>query len=85
MDLKDRSQICVDMAAGLGAAVDGVATCMLHIDERETVTYHVVAAGARCAMRDVDARPSHPPQYHTMGVFLLSFASPLSHLTPTPL
>jgi hypothetical protein len=39
-DLEDRTQIRVDMAAGLGAPVNGLATAVLHQDPREKVTFH---------------------------------------------
>ncbi len=41
-DMDDRTQFRKDMAAGLGAAVDGVAVAELHSDDRESVTYQVI-------------------------------------------
>jgi redox-sensitive bicupin YhaK (pirin superfamily) len=45
-DLSDRTQFRKDMAAELGAMVDGVATANLHTDDREAVTFHRLDAGA---------------------------------------
>ncbi|EAQ23889.1 no significant database hits (plasmid) [Tritonibacter mobilis] len=45
-DLSDRTQFRKDMAAELGAMVDGVATATLHADDREVVTFHRLDAGA---------------------------------------
>ena len=45
-DPEDRVQFRKTMADELGAPVDGVATALLHEDERETVTYHELEAGA---------------------------------------
>ena len=45
-DLNDRNQFRKDMAAGLGAAHNGVARSVLHTDDRETVTYAHIDDGA---------------------------------------
>ena len=45
-DMDDRTQFRKDMAAGLGRAVDGVATATLHEDDRERVSYSQLDAGA---------------------------------------
>lgn len=45
-DPDDRTQFRRDMAAGLGAPVDGVASTELHRDPREVVRYLVADAGA---------------------------------------
>lgn len=45
-DLSDRTQFRKDMAAELGAMVDGVATATLHADDREVVTFHRLDADA---------------------------------------
>lgn len=45
-DMDDRTQIREDMNAALGKPISGVATAELHRDEREVVTYRVVAPGA---------------------------------------
>ena len=48
-DLADRTQFSKNMEAELGAPVAGVATARLHEDERESVTYHKLDAGAALA------------------------------------
>lgn len=45
-DMDDRTQFRKTMAEELGAAVDGVATALLHHDARETVTYSHLDAHA---------------------------------------
>jgi hypothetical protein len=45
-DLDDRTQFRTDMQAALAAPVDGVATALLHKDERETVTFAHFDPGA---------------------------------------
>lgn len=45
-DMDDRTQFRKTMAEELGASVDGVATATLHKDNRETVTYSHLDAGA---------------------------------------
>ncbi len=45
-DLNDRTQFRKDMADELSSAVDGVATAVLHQDDRETVTYSSIEPGA---------------------------------------
>ncbi len=45
-DLEDRTQFRKSMADELEAAVDGVASCTLHQDDRENVTYHHIEPGA---------------------------------------
>ncbi len=45
-DMDDRRQFRKTMADELNAATDGVATALLHSDEREVVTYHHIDAGA---------------------------------------
>ncbi len=45
-DLSDRTQFRKDMAAGLGAPLDGVARAILHEDARETVQFAVLQPGA---------------------------------------
>lgn len=52
-DMEDRNQFRKDMAEELASPKNGVATAVLHSDERETVTYHHVDAGA--AMNSSDA------------------------------
>ena len=51
-DMDDRNQFRKNMADELAAPVNGVATAILHKDERETVTYHHIDAGASL---DLDA------------------------------
>lgn len=51
-DPEDRTQFRKDMSGALGDARDGVATALLHSDARETVTYHVLEAGAMLANTD---------------------------------
>lgn len=50
-DMEDRNQFRKDMEAELAAPVDGVATAILHKDDRETVTYSHVEAGATLASK----------------------------------
>ncbi|WP_298985637.1 cupin domain-containing protein [uncultured Roseibium sp.] len=45
-DMEDRNQFRKNMADGLGETEDGVATALLHQDERETVTFHRIDPGA---------------------------------------
>ncbi|MEM6387365.1 MAG: cupin domain-containing protein [Pseudomonadota bacterium] len=45
-DMGDRTQFRKAMADELAASIDGVATAVLHEDERETVSYHHIDAGA---------------------------------------
>ncbi|SHG84827.1 cupin domain-containing protein [Cognatishimia maritima] len=45
-DLEDRTQFRKSMADELAHPVSGVATATLHSDDRETVTYHQLEAGA---------------------------------------
>ncbi|WP_299505866.1 cupin domain-containing protein [uncultured Roseobacter sp.] len=45
-DMEDRTQFRKNMAEELSAPVNGVATAELHRDERETVTYSHIDAGA---------------------------------------
>ena len=45
-DMDDRNQFRKNMAEELGAKVDGVASAILHKDERETVSFHHLDAGA---------------------------------------
>jgi len=45
-DPQDRNQFRVTMDAALAPAKEGVATALLHEDDRERVTYHVVEPGA---------------------------------------
>ena len=45
-DMDDRNQFRRDMAAELGNPVNGVATAVLHRDDREEVTYSQIDAGA---------------------------------------
>ena len=45
-DMDDRTQFRKDMMAELGAPLNGVASAMLHEDERERVTYSHLDAGA---------------------------------------
>jgi len=45
-DMDDRTQFRKNMADELGAPVDGVATAILHEDDREVVTYSHIDAGA---------------------------------------
>ena len=51
-DMEDRNQFRKNMADELAAPVDGVATAQLHSDDRETVTYSHVDAGAAFDMSD---------------------------------
>ncbi len=46
-DMADRTQFRKTMAEELGAPENGVATALLHEDDRETVTYHHLDAGAQ--------------------------------------
>ena len=52
-DMDDRTQFRKTMAEELSAPVDGVATAVLHRDDREQVTYHHLEAGA--AFENADA------------------------------
>ncbi|WP_368185698.1 cupin domain-containing protein [Aestuariibius sp. HNIBRBA575] len=52
-DMEDRNQFRKTMADELASPVDGVATAQLHSDDRETVTYSHVDAGAALNMSDV--------------------------------
>lgn len=45
-DMGDRLQFRKDMNSALGAVEDGVATAVLHVDDRETVTFSRLDAGA---------------------------------------
>ncbi|MEO9576090.1 MAG: cupin domain-containing protein [Tateyamaria sp.] len=45
-DMDDRNQFRKNMADELGAKVDGVSSAILHKDERETVSFHHLDAGA---------------------------------------
>lgn len=45
-DMDDRNQFRKNMAEELGAKVDGVASAILHKDERETVSFHHMDAGS---------------------------------------
>lgn len=45
-DMEDRTQFRKNMAEELSSSVNGVATAELHRDERETVTYSHIDAGA---------------------------------------
>lgn len=51
-DMADRTQFRKTMDEELSETVDGVATAHLHQDERETVTYHHLNAGATFAKAD---------------------------------
>ncbi|WP_299153876.1 cupin domain-containing protein [uncultured Tateyamaria sp.] len=51
-DMDDRTQFHRTMADELPAPVDGVATGVLHQDDRETVTYSHIDAGANYANSD---------------------------------
>ena len=51
-DMEDRNQFRKNMADELAAPVDGVATAQLHSDDRETVTYSHIDAGAAFDMSD---------------------------------
>ncbi len=51
-DMEDRNQFRKNMADELGAPVNGVATAELHRDERETVTYSHLDAGAAITNND---------------------------------
>ena len=51
-DMADRTQFQKNMAAELGAASDGVATAILHEDEREMVSYHRLSTGAKLQLSD---------------------------------
>ncbi len=48
-DMDDRTQFRKDMAEELASPKNGVATAVLHEDDRETVTYHHLDAGASFA------------------------------------
>lgn len=45
-DMDDRNQFCKAMADELGSPADGVATAVLHKDDRETVTFSKLLPGA---------------------------------------
>ncbi len=45
-DMDDRNQFRKNMAEECGAKVDGVASAILHKDERETVSFHHMDAGS---------------------------------------
>ena len=49
-DMEDRNQFRKTMANELAAPVDGVASATLHKDERETVSYHHLDAGATLSL-----------------------------------
>lgn len=49
-DMEDRNQFRKTMANELAAPVDGVASATLHKDERETVSYHNLDAGATLSL-----------------------------------
>lgn len=51
-DMDDRNQFRKDMADELASPVDGVATAELHKDDRETVTYRKLEAGAALKVND---------------------------------
>ena len=51
-DMDDRNQFRKDMADELAGPVDGVATAELHKDDRETVTYRKLEAGAALKVND---------------------------------
>ncbi len=51
-DMEDRNQFRKNMADELASPVDGVATAQLHGDDRETVTYSHVNAGATLRIAD---------------------------------
>jgi hypothetical protein len=51
-DIEDRNQFRKSMVDELALAVDGVASAVLHKDDRETVTYNHVEAGAVLANSD---------------------------------
>ena len=51
-DLEDRTQFRKTMAEELGAPVNGVATALLHHDQREAVTYSQLAPGATLEVAD---------------------------------
>ncbi|WP_298975390.1 cupin domain-containing protein [uncultured Roseobacter sp.] len=51
-DMEDRTQFRKNMAEELSAPVNGVATAELHRDERETVTYSHIDAGATLESAD---------------------------------
>lgn len=51
-DLQDRTQFRKDMATGLAAPIDGVASTVLHQDARERVSFHDIAAGATLRVAD---------------------------------
>jgi len=51
-DMEDRNQFRKNMADELASPVDGVATAQLHQDDRETVTYIHVDAGAAFNISD---------------------------------
>jgi quercetin dioxygenase-like cupin family protein len=51
-DPQDRTQFRKDMNDEAGAAVDGVATALLHRDARETVRYFLVEPGASLTLDD---------------------------------
>jgi anti-sigma factor ChrR (cupin superfamily) len=51
-DMDDRNQFRKNMADELASPIEGVATAQLHSDDRETVTYSHVDAGAAFNMSD---------------------------------
>lgn len=51
-DMDDRTQFRKDMAAEVSPPEDGVATAILHSDDRETVTYHQLDADATFTKAD---------------------------------
>lgn len=51
-DMDDRNQFRKNMADELASPIEGVATAQLHSDDRETVTYNHVDAGAAFNMSD---------------------------------
>lgn len=51
-DMEDRNQFRKNMADELASPVDGVATAQLHSDDRETVSYSHIDAGAALNMSD---------------------------------
>ncbi|MEP2784067.1 MAG: cupin domain-containing protein [Pseudoruegeria sp.] len=51
-DMEDRTQFRKNMVDGLSEPVDGIATAALHADDRETVTYNHLEAGATLIKAD---------------------------------
>ena len=51
-DMDDRTQFRKDMEAELAPSRNGVATALLHRDDRERVTYHRLDPGAALAVND---------------------------------